>query len=71
MSVPERIAEEISETLGLCGYGKDNNWSVKVADFFFVDCGCCWFWRGVILGALLGILGTVASASLFLALKEL
>lgn len=41
----------VAELFGLCGYGKEENWSVKVADWFFVDCGCCWFWRGVMLGA--------------------
>jgi hypothetical protein len=56
MKMFARAAEFTSEILGLCGYGEDNNWSVKIADYFFVDCGCCWFWRGALFG------GTVATA---------
>lgn len=39
-----------SKVLRLCGNGKQNNWSVRVADYFFVDCACCIFWRGVVVG---------------------
>jgi hypothetical protein len=54
MRFVDTFAEFISKLFGLCGHGKPNNWSVKVADFFFVDCGCCWFWRGVLFGTVLG-----------------
>ena len=47
--------ELAAEKLGLCGHGKEGNWSVRIADYFFVDCGCCWFWRGAAFG------GTVMS----------
>ncbi len=62
--------DKISQKFGLCGHGKENNWSVKVADYFFIDCGCCWFWRGVLVGTLFGF-ATFAILHLFLtAIKE-
>lgn len=45
-----------SKALRLCGNGAENNWSVRIADRFFVDCACCLFWRGVFLGAVLACL---------------
>lgn len=46
----EKIFEAGAKALGMCGHGKDHNWSVRIAERFFVDCPCCLFWRGVILG---------------------
>lgn len=46
----ERVLERCSALLRMCGHGKDNNWSVRFADWFFVDCACCLFWRGVGVG---------------------
>ena len=43
--------------LPLCGHGRPDGWSVRIADLFYIDCGCCWFWRGVSVG----VAGTVAS----------
>jgi hypothetical protein len=48
-----------SKLLRLCGNGEDNNWSVRVADYFFVDCACCIFWRGAVVGAISGGIAVV------------
>lgn len=46
----------ISKALRLCGNGAYNNWSVRAADYFFVDCACCLFWRGATIGYVSGLL---------------
>jgi hypothetical protein len=45
-----------SNPLPMCGNGKRHNWSVMLADLFFVGCACCIFYRGVIFGAALAAL---------------
>lgn len=42
-----------ASVLRMCGDGKPHNWSILVADLFFVNCPCCLFWRGVFMGALI------------------
>lgn len=54
------MLERISKLLRLCGNGKKNNWSVRFADYFFVDCGCCLFWRGVMVGIAMFIVYSMA-----------
>jgi hypothetical protein len=53
-----------SRSLGLCHNGRDMNWSVRFAEYFFVNCPCCIFWRGFTIGApfwaLFGALVTVS-----------
>ena len=58
--------DAISKALGMCGNGRDNNLWVRIADWAFVDCACCIFWRGVALGA---IFGALASGVLFFIVK--
>lgn len=58
--------ESVAKALGMCGYGRDLNWWVRVADWFFVDCACCLFWRGVAVGtaaasSAIGVLAVVWS----------
>ena len=49
----------------LCGYGPDMNWSVRLTDALFVDCGCCWVMRGIVVGLMAGgIVGLVLGALL-------
>lgn len=41
----------------------DDHWTLKVSNYFFPsnNCGCCFFWRGVFLGNIIGIvLGLLA-----------
>lgn len=42
-----------ADRMKLCGAGKPNNLSARVADLFFVACACCVFYRGVVVGAAL------------------
>jgi hypothetical protein len=38
----------------MCGEAKRHHWSTQFADLFFPtqnECGCCWFYRGVLVGA--------------------
>ena len=56
--------ESAAKAFGLCGHGKQNNWSVKVTDWLFVDCGCCWVWRGIMLGFMVGVPAGVVIASI-------
>lgn len=51
--------DTFSKLLRLCGNGEDNNWSVRVADYFFVDCACCIFWRGAVVGSISGGIAVV------------
>lgn len=51
-----------SKTLHLCGHGAENNWSVRIADWFFIDCACCLFWRGAVVGWSVGIVVGAAIA---------
>ena len=53
----ERFLEFISKTLGMCGNGPPNNLWVRFAELFFVNCPCCIFWRGFVVGGLVG--GTI------------
>ena len=47
--------DTLSKVLRLCGNGKENNWSVRLADYFFIDCACCIFFRGLALGIIIGL----------------
>jgi hypothetical protein len=38
--------------------------SAKFSGFFFIDCGCCLFWRGLIIGLLFGIASSYTVLSL-------
>ncbi len=42
--------------LGFCGLGQPDNFAVKIANFFFTDCSCCLFWRGVAVGFIAGMI---------------
>jgi hypothetical protein len=46
-----------SKVLRLCGHGKPLNWSVRVADYFFYNCPCCIFFRGLCIGMAIGAVG--------------
>jgi hypothetical protein len=74
-SMSSWVLEYIAKKLGLCGEGKDLNWSVIIADHFFIDCGCCWFWRGAMFGALLAsvaiLVATLGVTAVFEILKRL
>lgn len=35
---------------------KEGHWSVKIVDYFWIDCACCLFWRGFVLGFILSTL---------------
>lgn len=59
----DEILEFFSRKLKLCGYGKANNWSVRIADYFFVDCACCIFWRGMFIGGIIGVYLTLVVAT--------
>lgn len=51
------VLTSLADRLPMCGHGKRHNWSVQFADLFFPasnGCGCCWFWRGIVTGAVLG-----------------
>ena len=56
--------EPIAARLGMCGHGAPLNWWVRVAELLFVDCPCCLVWRGIAVGAVLGIGITAAIAAL-------
>lgn len=59
------LLAKASKLLRLCGNGEQNNWSVRMADYFFVDCACCIFWRGTMFGGIIGtVLGIVLSCVL-------
>lgn len=49
-SVIDRAFSFGADRLPLCGNGRRHNWSVMIADAFFVNCPCCIFWRGVVVG---------------------
>lgn len=52
-----------ADRMKLCGAGKPNNLSARVADLFFVACACCVFYRGVVVGmASSGLIGAAALA---------
>lgn len=42
-----------------------DHWTIKLMNYFWADCGCCLFLRGVMLGYLLGALvGAFATATI-------
>ena len=43
---------------------KESHWTIIVANYFWAECSCCLFWRGVVVGGLLG----GASASMIAAI---
>lgn len=58
----------IADRLPMCGHGRRHNWSVQFADLFFPasnGCGCCWFYRGIAVGA--AGAGALAAAAALLA----
>lgn len=52
----DAVLTAVADRLPMCGHGKRHNWSVQFADLFFPGdgCGCCWFWRGITVGAAVG-----------------
>lgn len=57
----DAVLTPIADRLPMCGHGKRHNWSVQFADLFFPGngCGCCWFWRGITVGAVCGFVVAV------------
>lgn len=41
------------------------HWTTRVLDMFWTTCACCLFYRGIALGAALGVIGTVALSIVF------
>lgn len=62
-----KVLEFGSRVFGLCGHGKEMNWSVRLADRLFVDCACCLLWRGVFLGMGLAVIGQIIIAAIVVA----
>lgn len=54
-SYVDRLFTWGSSRLGMCGDGVRHNWSVMFAELFFLQCPCCLFYRGVTIGAVLGL----------------
>lgn len=48
-----------SKMIGMCGHGKPSNIWVRIADWFFIDCACCLFWRG-------GFVGSAVTSAVFI-----
>ena len=63
-SLGYRIADRIASAVGMCGHGAPGNVWVRVSDHFFIDCPCCLFWRGAVVGGVSG--AAVAAAALVL-----
>lgn len=38
---------------------EEGHWTVAISNYFWAECSCCLFWRGVTIGLLLG--GGIAS----------
>lgn len=51
----DTVLTAAAHKLHMCGQGKHHNWSVLFAQLWFTDCPCCLFYRGVTLGAVVGI----------------
>lgn len=66
-SLGYRASETFSRVAGMCGFGAENNLSVRIAEWFFIDCPCCLFWRGAAVGAVSAFLLTAAALFGFIA----
>lgn len=51
--------------LRMCGEGVKNNWATLVSRFFYTECHCCMFFRGVTVGAVLILSLTIPIVLIF------
>jgi hypothetical protein len=58
------VLYDMSKPLKLCGHGKDDNWSIRVHNYFFYNCACCLFFRGIAIGMAIGSIGAACAGYL-------
>ena len=53
------LLENTAKVFRLCGHGKQNNWSVRVTDWLFIDDYVSLFWRAFALGVGIGVTSAI------------